>query len=142
MTDSTLLSQNGSFHKTQISSAPCTMFVNFTSTGDFSLSFYSSNTLLSGSPLKTLSYSGGSGYKDMAIPLTTNGTYDLKVIANPSSPAGGWNSFTYYKGTMQCQACRDFMVGCLACSGSSVCTSCETGYTLTNGKCQCSVANC
>ena len=100
ITDSAFLSQNGTYHKAQVLTTPCTMFVNFTSTKDFNLYFYAPNTLLSGPALKTLSYTGGSGYKDMAIPITTNGVYDLKVIANPSSPAGGWNSFTYYKGTM------------------------------------------
>ena len=76
------------------------MFINFTSTGNFTLNFYAPNTLLSGSALKTMYYAGGSGYKDMAIPVTANGEYDLKVIANPASPIGGWNSFTYYQGSM------------------------------------------
>ena len=88
LTDTTLLSQNGSYHQTQVTSTPCTMFINFTSTGEFDISFYSPNTLLSGSALKTMSYTGGSGYKDMAVPVTANGLYDLKVMSNPSSPAG------------------------------------------------------
>jgi len=140
--DTTFLSQNGSYHQASFTSTPCTMFLNFTSTGTFNLNFYSPGTMMTGSPILTMPYTGGSGYVDMAVPLTVNGVYDLKVIASPSSPSGGWNSFTYYNGSMDCKPCSDFMLGCLTCTNSKMCTSCDTGFTLSNGKCLCSVANC
>lgn len=142
ITDTDFLSQNGSYHQTQVTSTPCTMFINFTSTGSFNLNFYAPNTMMSGGALKSMAYTGGSGNVDVAVPLTTNGAYDLKVIANPSSPAGGWSSFIYYNGSMECKACIDFMQGCLTCTSSKVCTLCDTGFTLSAGKCLCSVSNC
>jgi len=83
-----------------VAAVPCTMFVNFTSTGNFNLNLYAPGTLLTSSSIRSMSYAGSSGYYDFAIPVTTLGTYDLKVMANPANPAGGWSSFIYFSGSM------------------------------------------
>jgi hypothetical protein len=79
---------------------PCTMFVNFTSTGNFNLNLYTPGTLLTSGPIGSMGYAANSGYFDFAIPVTTLGTYDLKVMANPANPTGGWSTFTYFSGSM------------------------------------------
>ncbi len=104
-TDTAFLSQNGSYYTQQVTTVPCTLFINFTSTGNFNLNLYTPGTLLTGSPVKTMPYTGGAGYMDVAVPLTVTGAYDLKVIANPANPSGGWSSFTYYSGSMSCNTC-------------------------------------
>lgn len=69
------MTPNASIYKVTVTTVPCKIFINFTSTANFNLGFYTPGTSQSGSPIQSMSYTGGTGYKDVVKDLTSPGVY-------------------------------------------------------------------
>ena len=64
-----------------------------------------------------------------------NSGYELKKATTSSYDGSSYTSISYYSCERKTTASVTCPANCSACSSSSVCTACKSGYTLKNGKC-------